>query len=652
MSLFPDPPLTIEPAIDRSEPVVWIRRLLVVPSLAPDVEPIREMSFRLGLNIIRTADRPTGETRVIGHSVGKTLLTRLIRYCLGEAHFAVETVRNRIVTMFPTSHVLADVRVAGQTWVVVRPLQDAHSQASWAVAGDDWRAATSRPKAAIPFTEFVRQVDQASLADVPDIALPNIGRPVRWLDLLGWLARDHECRYRVYNEWREPDAQSGTGKLDRDDATFLMRLLMGLFDAHERPLIEAHRKLLADQESTKTQVGRLSRFIENTFPLLRSRLGLTEEECGQDKQFVGGLFATRASEVVTQKKRSLRQLSAELRTGSRATELYQESIKSAQAFAIAAKELERANGLKAAAEIELQKCEQSSTKEFYARFSPAVNCPAPTCPLRPPEDSSSFADPNRQTRLAELRANITRLGEDIQRLNQECTQAQRISDETRTAFIDEQTRMNRDMRGISREIGRWNVLVEQANEYEESLTKLAKAEKQQQRLDRSCKDSLAQLEAARESLANRRIRLSQYFDWTLKQLLGPEADGSINVDARGLHPQPGDSVAAHGAAISTLATVIALDLACLTAGVCGQGHHPRMLIHDSPREAEMESVLFHAIFQLAATIESAFDNDRPPAFQYIITTSSRVPDDFAHEPRTRLILDARDDASHFLGVRF
>lgn len=86
------------------------------------------------------------------------------------SHFAVDAVRNRIVTLLPPAFVLAEVHLAGQTWIVVRPLQDAHAQASWVTPGEDWRAALSKPDGHILFAEFLRKIEQATLADVPDIS--------------------------------------------------------------------------------------------------------------------------------------------------------------------------------------------------------------------------------------------------------------------------------------------------------------------------------------------------------------------------------------------------------------------------------------------------------------------------------------------------
>src|SRR4051812_43161829 len=100
-SLFPDPPFQITPAADRTEPRVWVRRLVVVAERSPSGEVIRDVRFRSGLNVIRVANRPTGDDRIIAHSIGKTLLTRLLRYCLGEHHFASEERTAVISAKFP-----------------------------------------------------------------------------------------------------------------------------------------------------------------------------------------------------------------------------------------------------------------------------------------------------------------------------------------------------------------------------------------------------------------------------------------------------------------------------------------------------------------------------------------------------------------------
>jgi hypothetical protein len=121
-SLFPELDANFPPAVDRTEPSVWIRRLVVVDRREPDVEPIRCVDFRRGLNIIATEPPSPEDRRPVGHNVGKTLLTRLIRYCLGEQHLATESVRKSLGRVLPDGYVLAEIVVNAVSWVVARPM--------------------------------------------------------------------------------------------------------------------------------------------------------------------------------------------------------------------------------------------------------------------------------------------------------------------------------------------------------------------------------------------------------------------------------------------------------------------------------------------------------------------------------------------------
>src|SRR5262249_28048772 len=154
----------------------------------------------------------------------------LIRYCLGEAHFAIDDVRKRVAARLPEAHVVAEFALSGTPWTIVRPLRESRSLTSWAAKVSDWKVDPKRPAEAISLAEFVIQLDDVIVRPIPDLQLAHANRGVRWIDLLGWIARDHDCRYRVFNEWREPDAESGTAKLHRDDASLLARLTMGLID--------------------------------------------------------------------------------------------------------------------------------------------------------------------------------------------------------------------------------------------------------------------------------------------------------------------------------------------------------------------------------------------------------------------------------------
>jgi hypothetical protein len=102
-----------------------------------------------------------------------------------------------------------------------------------------------------------------------------------------------------------------------------------------------------------------------------------------------------------------------------------------------------------------------------------------------------------------------------------------------------------------------------------------------------------------------------------------------------------------------MTTVLGFDISSVAASVAGIGHHPRVLLHDSPREGDMEEPLFHRLFQIARNLELLF-GEREPSFQYIVTTTTPPPPELADEtgPFVRITLDARTDAGHLLGASF
>jgi hypothetical protein len=100
-----------------------------------------------------------------------------------------------------------------------------------------------------------------------------------------------------------------------------------------------------------------------------------------------------------------------------------------------------------------------------------------------------------------------------------------------------------------------------------------------------------------------------------------------------------------------LTKLLAFDLAALALGVCGKdARHPRLLIHDSPREADLAVGIYRALFVAAHQLEQEFGG-REAAFQYIVTTTEAPPDELNGAPwRLEPVLDASDPKKRFLGV--
>ena len=203
--------LTNEPPkldFDRKAPVIWLKRFVILSSLGSK-KAIRNIPFRRGLNIIQTRKIKPQNGPVTRHGVGKTLLTRLIRYSLGEEHFGTEDTQSKILTVFPSLVTVGHWEVAGEDWIVVRQVNDTDDRLAFVVKSNDWETAViDRRLEELPYKTFLSAVNEAVLSDIPMLKLPK-GRTASWPDLLAWLARDDQCSYRSANDWRHPEANSG-----------------------------------------------------------------------------------------------------------------------------------------------------------------------------------------------------------------------------------------------------------------------------------------------------------------------------------------------------------------------------------------------------------------------------------------------------------
>src|ERR1700739_3162553 len=112
-SLFTDPPWIVTPEAGRTEPRLWVRRLVI---FRKQNDIVREIQLKPGLNIVWSPDGAEGEP--MGHGGGKTTFCRLLRYCLGEESFAPEGQRREIRSQFPEGSVAAEVLLNGVPWAV------------------------------------------------------------------------------------------------------------------------------------------------------------------------------------------------------------------------------------------------------------------------------------------------------------------------------------------------------------------------------------------------------------------------------------------------------------------------------------------------------------------------------------------------------
>jgi len=656
--LFHENPEEIKPAEGRGEPSVWVRRLRLVEDLSADGRVIRDIEFRRGLNIICTERAGPQDQQVVGHSVGKTLLLRLIRYCLGEHAFCTKAVRSALAAVLEDAYVSAEVRVAGSPWVVARPIGlDTRRPSSWAMQGDDLAALNGGPDGAARFTDFVRALEEATARPFAGVGLPHADREANWLDLLAWLSRDQECRFRHQSEWRDPDSESRTAQLQIEDASLVMRMAMDLLGEEEKRLQVAHRRLLADKRQLGSEITRLEMFLDAEEEELRRILKVDGDI------LAGELFASTACDKAGEKQEELKGLLAEQEADKTVEKADRWRVAVVAEVAALRERKKEAEGKIEAERTLLRQLEEADAETYYASLAPLGQrwcrlfqtedeakkhgCPGQVAAALKPGER----DPEQAARITEGYEHVGALEKQISEFDTELAAKTEERDRAEREYQKCLQRRFKAIGEIRQRIGWWQEVGERANRYGECWARLTRKHASREALDKKIEESNEKQRQARLRLERKRAQLSAYFDYVLKTLISADAGGDVLLESRGIIPHPNEAVAASGQALSTSAMVLGFDFACMIGYVCDLGHLPGLFLHDSPREADMEDALYYRLFHLAADLERRFER-REPSFQYIVATTTPPPSELDCDPYVRLRLDARTDAGRLLGFRF
>ncbi len=129
-------------------------------------------------------------------------------------------------------------------------------------------------------------------------------------------------------------------------------------------------------------------------------------------------------------------------------------------------------------------------------------------------------------------------------------------------------------------------------------------------------------------------RITQKFSAIIRRLVNDSAKGTVTLSGNGLEIVVDVDGDRRTAAIESL-KVLAFDLACLCLSIEGATRLPAFLVHDSPREADLGLSIYDELFRLMREVETMTE---ATAFQYIVTTTTRPPDDLRCDPWLRLTL--------------
>lgn len=632
----------IKPATGRDEPRLWIRRLVIWGDT--DAEPIRDISLRPGLNIIWSPDGTelTGQDETsreaMGHGGGKTLLCRLIRYCLGEPRFASEDQRNRIAEVFPEGAVGAEIMLEGKLWSVVRPFAPrrkhlAVPDVSLEQALEDGAAAGIEP--------FLNAVSSGLFPNSVAELIPGVKNIHDvWLVALAWLTRDQECRLHHVLDWRstESDSDSPARSLGKSELLDALRTFIQALDPEEQAL----RKKIAEHEAKRRSVEQERDHLAWQSDRERARLASALDV--DEKLIVpGSMSALPLSEAAKQKLETAAKLKPEQVPSdiARLRQLRDEAqndwmqlVERQSAIDAKLPEIER---LIARIRSEVPGL---SYNEHDAENPACPVCDVPIDRLLATQCGLSHKLPDLQTvrqrrekaqqdldsekaTLAALRAEKQRAMPDI------ALARQKLDGHNERLRTLETTRDARESAWYTA-----RKLVDDVTTYSGALELYASAVTDVRDLDSALEKLREQVAGFRDKQASVFAKLTEKFDGVIRELIGPTAKGTAMLSGKGLDLRIELGGTRSTAAIESL-KIIAFDLAVLALSIEGRAIAPEFFVHDSPREADMGGPLYHRIFDFARMLEGVGSK---PLFQYIITTTSKPPDDMAQAPWLRLEL--------------
>lgn len=643
--LFPTAGEGFHPDAGRAEPMVWVRELLLLREFKPGEEHvIRRISLRPGLNILwarpRTGgERPRlGEAGVFGHASGKTTFCRLLRHVLGEPHFGNDDLRQRIRDKFRSGWVVGEVMLNGRPWLVCRPV--AVGPHPFVIRDTPVSNLFDEGLRREPLQAYLDELNRLVMEPLPVATFATSPDPIEWPHLLQWLARDQECRFAGLTDFRHPSSNADSPEMDVEDRHFLFRAVLGLIETAEQAELERNKQLVAQKQSA-----------ERKAPLLRYQAKVAEDRLraqlpDQHKDVTGELFfeavsrslqneelgVTRRIEAM-QEPQSLRDARNAL-TNAQASRRIAEARVAEIGEELEGLELQSKNLRGEATKKEMDDFWQKKHSGSKMCLEPLARAIAVGCPLAlgktVPEDSTQAA-----LKIEEKVEALGKVVEARRKENQkaEALVAQRVTEErqAQAAFEAVSRQFSQQREALIEQRLQWRSLIRQALQAKEDETEATKLEVSLTQLDKDIRKSQERQTELREQQKKAISAFSETYDRVVKAVLGTEVNATVQFFGRRIDPKVNHRGDLTSAAIETL-KILAFDFAALISGVEGRGLHPRILIHDGPREADMASDLYQKMFLLVRELEIAFGPGRAPSFQYIVTTTEHPPEELQTAP--------------------
>ena len=630
--LFPRPAFSLTPEPGRAGPKLWVRRVVIWRE--PNVV-LQDVPLRPGFNVVWSPDSQTPDSP-IGHGGGKTTFCRLFRFCLGEDTFAPDDLRRRIGEVFPKGWVGAEIVLDGEVWMVLRSLGHRRRDIVQAVGSLD--NAFSEERKVTGMASLMEAFNHSFMGNIPKLMPSSIGSDGAWKALLAWITRDQECRFSHALNWRSSDSDSASPVVNRsaEDKLLVVRAAIRGLSRNEVAAQQEEERQRKKVAGKKTHLSRL------------------EWQLGRARSNLPALLKKHATvppgtpiDISLLKKAAADELAKVLKLPERANAADVEKARRDRDSAKEESDQRQAEVKSLADEIATKDSTRSLIEgelpEAHARL---VNEQNPVCPICKIPINKALADGchistetcdlfSLQKEISRKRDQVSALESEISALRRKVPALQKGAAEYKKAFeeLDRAlSKIEKSRDASSGPVRAAQRVVEDVDEYEALHVNYERSRSAAEIMEDKLEKTRAIIARHRGSNSSTISSLSNWFDSVLRELVPGDIKGTAKLDGNGLRLDVELGGYRSTVAIDSL-KVVAFDLAVLAMSLERSLFFPGVLIHDSPREADLSELVYSRLFDFSAKLEECGSS---PMFQYILTTTTAPPDRFQHEPWLRL----------------
>ncbi|MCH8539795.1 MAG: hypothetical protein LAT58_03385 [Opitutales bacterium] len=642
-----------------AEPVFWISEVRLLSRLSTDEDAlIRTIPLRKGINIIWSEGSEVGgppEQRGRGHGAGKTSFCRVVRYLLGEKHYGNRFIRDRMVDneTLSRAYVGAEIWIGDVRWGVIRALYQGGSH--FAVPGADINGAIyADPSERFTHKQFIAELETAVLSRLEVKEFDAVkGQEIKWGHILQPLSRDQETHLSGLHTWRHLASASDSPGMEDSEKPFLIRCLLGLADTTEGRFLQQRAKAQTDISTAKNTIEVYRRVFNDSmsdllelYPDLRTpvthddplfikdvtdkakrkqqiaiqavdkkvnSLGLTETETaikafGQERSRIEGRIEERQQQLAT--------LQSQLKSYKAKDKPSAEDEKALQE-AILASLRRKDSHCCVPIEFAMKEC------QFYwrhARGEVEQDNPAKTYKIS--------ASQQVEARIKKLSSELEPSIKEIGRLDRkEKTLAAKLIEDRKAERVfaterdDAISTSSDEIRLAQNILGSLEKIDAARLEIQKNTSVVTKCEKV--------------LDETRARSKTQQTDASVVFDQMIKKMLNDDYSGKLSftkIENSAYLYRHGELESEAYKALKALG----YDLTVLLTSIWGIGHHPGFLMHDSPRESDLEPAIYQLFLRLVAELVEKV----PGAFQYIVTTTEAPPVELRGSPPVQARLDS------------